>query len=486
MLTRLRVSGFKNLVDVDVRFGPFTCIAGANGVGKSNLLDSIGFLSALADNTLVDSAMSVRDEGRKTTDVRSLFHRVGEQYSREILFEAEMIIPLEGRDDLRQLVKASVTFLRYELRIGHRNHPPGDSSFGPLEILKEDLNHIRLRDAKEHLLFPFGRAWRDSILRGRRVAPLLSTDTEKRVVRIHQDGNAGVPRNVPAENLPRTVVSTANSAESPTVVLARREMQSWRRFQLEPSSLRRPDEFSATGHLGTDGSHLPATLYRLARAEASPGLAPTSVCARVANRLSDLIGDVQETWVDRDERRELLTVHIRGNGGTPHPARSLSDGTLRFLALAVLEQDPEFTGLLCLEEPENGIHPERIPAMLELLRAIAVDPDEAVGPENPLRQVIVNTHSPAVVGQVEDKDLLIAQQKEYSPQGKRFNGLVLKALPGTWRATKGTSPAPEASRGALLSYLNPFQPRDKDSPPRRRVIDRADLQPLLPGIGTDS
>ncbi len=41
MLTRLKVSGFKNLVDVDVHFGPFTCIAGANGVGKSNLFDAI-------------------------------------------------------------------------------------------------------------------------------------------------------------------------------------------------------------------------------------------------------------------------------------------------------------------------------------------------------------------------------------------------------------------------------------------------------------
>ena len=39
MLTRFKVSGFKNLVDTDVRFGPFTCIAGANGVGKSNLFD---------------------------------------------------------------------------------------------------------------------------------------------------------------------------------------------------------------------------------------------------------------------------------------------------------------------------------------------------------------------------------------------------------------------------------------------------------------
>ncbi len=39
MLTGLKVSGFKNLMDVDIRFSPFTCIAGANGVGKSNLFD---------------------------------------------------------------------------------------------------------------------------------------------------------------------------------------------------------------------------------------------------------------------------------------------------------------------------------------------------------------------------------------------------------------------------------------------------------------
>ncbi|MHC5724522.1 MAG: AAA family ATPase, partial [Nostoc sp.] len=49
MLTRLKVSGFKNLVDVDVQFGAFTCVAGANGVGKSNLFDAIRFLSAIAD-----------------------------------------------------------------------------------------------------------------------------------------------------------------------------------------------------------------------------------------------------------------------------------------------------------------------------------------------------------------------------------------------------------------------------------------------------
>ncbi|MEC4817495.1 MAG: AAA family ATPase [Scytonema sp. PMC 1069.18] len=66
MLTRLKVSGFKNLVDVDVRFGPFTCVAGANGVGKSNLFDAIRFLSAIADRPLVEAALSVRDEEGRT------------------------------------------------------------------------------------------------------------------------------------------------------------------------------------------------------------------------------------------------------------------------------------------------------------------------------------------------------------------------------------------------------------------------------------
>ena len=96
-------------------------------------------------------------------------------------------------------------------------------------------------------------------------------------------------------------------------------------------------------------------------------------------RLSELIEDVHTVRVDSDERRELLTLEVTDRSETVHPARSLSDGTLRFLALAVLELDPRASGLICLEEPENGIHPERIPAMLRLLKDIATDPESPVG-----------------------------------------------------------------------------------------------------------
>ncbi len=38
MLTRLEVNGFKNLFGFAIDFGAFTCIAGQNGAGKSNIL----------------------------------------------------------------------------------------------------------------------------------------------------------------------------------------------------------------------------------------------------------------------------------------------------------------------------------------------------------------------------------------------------------------------------------------------------------------
>src|SRR6266508_1447886 len=103
MLTRLKVNGFKNLVDVDVRCGPFTCIAGVNGSGKSNLFDAIRFLATLAEKPLVEAALSVRGPGG-SYDIRSLFHRVGDRYAEEMTFEAEMIVPAEGTDDLGQQV----------------------------------------------------------------------------------------------------------------------------------------------------------------------------------------------------------------------------------------------------------------------------------------------------------------------------------------------------------------------------------------------
>ncbi len=494
MLTRFKVSGFKNLVDVDVYLGPFTCIAGANGVGKSNLFDAILFLSALSEKPLMEAASSVRNEEGKGADIKTLFHRTGDHSDHKIYLEAEMIAPEKGTDDLGVEAIASITFLRYSVELRYK-HDMDFSSQGGIELVKEELSHINMSDAVKHLLFPHKPAWRKSVVKGRRQAPLISTGLqgENISIKLHQDRgeSGGIPRSFLAKNLPRTVLSTANATESKTALMAKREMQSWRILLLEPSALRRPDKFNAPDKLASDGSHLPAALYRLSKTKrwngGSSEVDDARVYSQIANRLSELIDDVSEISIDIDEKRELLTLEVKDKEGTSYSARDISDGTLRFLAAAVIEMDSETQGLLCLEEPENGIHPSRIPAMLRLLQDIAVDVNDPIGPENPLRQVIINTHSPSVVAQVIDESLLIANLKEMVIEGRRFRTAQFCCLPATWRAKKQEAPN-IATKGDLLPYLNPVAPRDVDDimPSRKgtkkvcRVVDREDLQEFLP------
>jgi hypothetical protein len=156
----------------------------------------------------------------------------------------------------------------------------------------------------------------------------------------------------------------------------------------------------------------------------------------------------------------------------------LSDGTLRFLALAILEASQTGPSLLCLEEPENGIHPDRVPAMIQLLRDVAVDVTEPVGPGNPMRQVIVNTHSPSVVACVPEDTLLFADATERIRDGRRERPLVLRSVPGSWRARAGDG---EASLVPLFGYVSPvaMRPSPSPAPPaERRVVDRPDLRQL--------
>ena len=93
MLTRLKINGFKNLHDVDLRFGLFTCIAGANGVGKSNLFDAIEFLSNLASKQIIEAATLVRGTNGLASDARSLFSFDKNNMPLPIEFVVEAISP---------------------------------------------------------------------------------------------------------------------------------------------------------------------------------------------------------------------------------------------------------------------------------------------------------------------------------------------------------------------------------------------------------
>lgn len=459
MLTRLRIKGFKNLRDVDLHFGPFTCIAGRNGVGKSNLFDAITLLSDLASMPVMKAALRVRGTNGRIADVESLFTRDKSGNSKSLEFVAEMIVSSNVVDDFDREAKPTATFVEYTLELRFNPSAADATTKDPIYIEREELRAKRSSDAAKELHFDPGSAWikRHVDGPGKRTAPFIETkpvkDTDQNVIVLRgevQRGEAkkgtGRPPEIPARKSPQTVLSGVNTISHATALAARREMQSWRLLQLEPSALRKSDEFRSESHVSSTGEHLPATLKRLGSN------------ADVTTRLSDLIPGICSVDVDLDDVRETLTLMVTMKDRLAYSASSLSDGTLRFLALAVLASDPESTGLICMEEPENGIHPLRIPEMLSLVRSLA-DVVESDSPDtidgSSVRQVIINTHSPLVVAELPPDELLMAQTLRL--KGSEF--VEFKPLWNTWRAKAGgLHPNDIITRGELLQYLQGAAP----------------------------
>ncbi len=220
MLTRLEADGFKNLLGLKVDLGPFTCIAGVNGAGKSNVFDAIQFLSLLASRSLLDAAQEVRGvvRGDRLGDPRDLFWNGYAAGERRMRFAAEMIVPKDVEDDFGRMATASITYLRYELELGYIP-PTGVEKIGRLRLLSERLGHINLRDAASRLRFPHSAArFRRAVLLGRRSGTaFISTSLVdgQPVVSIHQDGGSRgllpLPGHPRPSCLPSRVATTRRS-----------------------------------------------------------------------------------------------------------------------------------------------------------------------------------------------------------------------------------------------------------------------------------
>ena len=80
----------------------------------------------------------------------------------------------------------------------------------------------------------------------------------------------------------------------------------------------------------------------------------------------------------------------------PTPATRMSDGTLRFLALLAILLSPSPPPLVCIEEPELGLHPDAVTMLAELL----VEASQRM-------QLVVTTHSDALVSALTDQPAAI-------------------------------------------------------------------------------
>ncbi len=376
MLTKIEIDGFKTFRGFKLELQPFSVIAGANASGKSNLFDAIQFLALLAQTDLRSAASGLRGEPYE------LFHRATDgttasqiQLAAEVLLDPDVLDPWGAKHTLIQ------TRLRYEMVLERRQ-------VGGLERLFVIHEAARTMRASEDSWARAFKQSNDSIvsprLKHNRRADLLETLTQGGTseFKIAQDGHPG--RHRPAVAAETTVLSTMTSAEFPHLFALREEMRSWRFLQIDPAGLRRAVDEHAPDRLEPNGSNLAAVLGRIL-AETSTTEEPHGLLTEISADLASLVPGVLGVRIRKDdvERQWQILINTRAAGESS--SRVASDGTLRLLALLTALDDPRFGGLICFEEPENGVHPARLGPLIKHLRElVAGDPDGDDEPPPPL------------------------------------------------------------------------------------------------------
>lgn len=407
MITRIEIDGFKTFDKFELDFHPFSAVVGPNASGKSNLFDALRFLSLLAQTDIRSAMQELRGEPEE------LFRRTPVGTSPAIRFAIEVLLNEDGIDAFGTRYAIKARRLRYELclsiRVGARGNPQG------IFVTHERCDAISRKSEKTTFINPklFGSSGRKT--------PFLSMvgeEGKKSAIEIRQDGPAesgtskrGRPITLSAAEASRTALSTISTAEFPHLYALRHLLSSMRFLEINPAAARRPSDKFEAKFLHPDASNLAAVLAYL-RDGSGTEARPDGVLNDISTDLASLIPSVKKVEVF-DEAKDY-SFGVRTSDGLSFSSRVISDGTLRLLALLSILNDPDRAGILCFEEPENGVHEGRIGALIELLRDASQLSDL---PNKKLFQVLINTHSPAVLGALLDNEIIAADMvAEIDPQ----------------------------------------------------------------------
>jgi predicted ATPase len=236
-------------------------------------------------------------------------------------------------------------------------------------------------------------------------------ENEIRAFEIRQDGPAneagaskrGRPVTLPATEASRTALSTITTAEFPHLYALRDLFVNVRFLEINPQSARQPSDRFEAKVLKPDASNLAAVLARL-KDETSTSERPEGVISDISADLSYLIPSVKSVQVFDSPLAREYAFGIETAEHIKFSSRVISDVTLRLLALLALLDDPSRRGILCFEEPENGVHEGRISLLIDLLRQSAAQ--LPISSSVPLFQILVNTHSPAVMFALHDDEIV--------------------------------------------------------------------------------
>lgn len=304
-IEKLRIKGLRRIGDAEIQLGPLTVLIGANGSGKTSVLDAFRLVEAAAHGRLSE--------------------RVNELGGFTALATSGIRPGMELELDFQQNEAEQCA---YQLGLG-----PAGVSYA---VFSERL----------------------TVSKGQMSAPLDLVRYEQGVL-LYSSGERRTFDSVDASRLTEAFLS------GPQISPPWSQFLGAVRFHKSPSvasnsPIRQPQNLQETDSPGVDGASLNSLLYRIrdSKPERFEFVEDTIRAAFPSFRRLEI-----------PPAGGRLALAWRDSGFTePFYAHQLSDGQLRFLALVALLNSPNPPTVLLIDEPEDSLHPELLSLLVDLFR----------------------------------------------------------------------------------------------------------------------
>jgi predicted ATPase len=370
MITLIEALNFRCLRYVKQPLSRFHVLIGPNASGKTTFLDVVAFLGHLVSAGL-DSALSERIDSFQDL----VWGRRSDRF--ELAIEAR--IP-EDRQDA--LANKQFDTIRYEVGVG-----PSDQE-GEIWILAEKAL-LKVSDDSwrgQRSLFPQAITAPDTILTprfhkgSRLVLNKVPGGNDNYYSEVYPTTGKGWlpsirlgPRKSALANLP------ADESKFPVATWLRGLLgEGVQQIVLNSLLMRKASPPGQKHGFKPDGSNLPWVvdiLWKRSREKYYEWI------AHLRTALPDL-EDIRTVEREDDRHRYIVLCY---QGGLEVPSWMASDGTLRLLALTLPAYLPSFSGIYLIEEPENGVHPRAVEAMIQSLSSVYA------------AQILLATHSQVIL-----------------------------------------------------------------------------------------
>jgi predicted ATPase len=365
MTTILSISAqnFLSLEDVAIELRPLNVLVGPNGAGKTNILRIFQFLGDVARHDLMPAINDM--EG-----FDNLFFHGKRRAGRRIRIHFSGVISKHA--SLKAPDEYTLSFWRtnaIDFKSKQRSQAIGR---------REEILIKRTAGRGRRITLSGGSLKIESV-------DSSGKDSAKSSLQL-QSSASGLA----------TIRRLGEAYEASGVEALAQVFEQLRLFDINVDAVRRPSSRIDNEVLKSDASNLSSYLLRLH--EEKPDVFQ-QVCEDVRHVLPGFIGF---HFVPVGGSEEAVALHvIEDKLSTPTPLSRISFGTIRAIGLFTMLNDPNPPSLTCLEEIDHGIHPHALDRLVDRIREASQR-----------TQIILATHSPALVNRLDASELIIVERDE--------------------------------------------------------------------------